>query len=158
MLHDVLVRMGRHLDPDHPYVAGAHMSLAEAFAARGEHAAAASHADTALAAERRRRADRHPDTLRALARRARLLHLAGDAAGAERLFRLALEGQRAVLPGRHPALVETLGGLGAVLAARGDDAAEPVLREALDVASARLLPEHAATREARLRLAALRTR
>jgi hypothetical protein len=150
--------MERRLDPDHPYVADARMSLAEALAARGAHAAAASQADTALAAEGRRHGARHPDTLRALARRARLLHRAGDAAGAERLFRLALDGQRAVLRGRHPALVETLVGLGAVLADRGDDAAEPVLREALDVAAARLLPAHAATREARLRLAALRSR
>jgi hypothetical protein len=147
--------MRRHLDPGHPYIADARMSLALALATHGAHAAAAGQADTALAAQRRRHGDRHPDTFRALARRARILQLAGDAGGAERLFRLALDGQRAVLPGQHPALVATLAGLGAVLAARGDDAAEPILREALAVASARLLPAHAAAREARLRLAAL---
>jgi serine/threonine-protein kinase len=157
-LRDGLVRMRRHLDPGHPYVADARMTLALALAMQGAHAAAAEQADMALAAQRRRLGDRHPDALRALARRARVLQLAGDAAGAEGLFRLALDRQRAVLPGQHPELVETLAGFGAVLAARGDEAAEPLLREALTIAAARLLPTHAAAREARLRLAALRPR
>jgi hypothetical protein len=63
-----------------------------------------------------------------------------------------------VLPGQHPERVETLAAFGAVLAARGDEAADPLLREALTIAAARQLPTHAAAREARLRLAALRPR
>ncbi|HEY6554453.1 MAG TPA: tetratricopeptide repeat protein, partial [Vicinamibacteria bacterium] len=158
MLRDGLVRMRRHLDPDHPYIADARMSLALALATHGAHAAAAGQADTALAALRRRHGDRHPDTLRLRGRRARVLQTAGHADEAEHLFRQALDGQRAVLPGQHPELVETLAGLGALLAARGDEAAEPILREALALASARLLPTHTAAREARRELAALRPR
>jgi hypothetical protein len=131
------------------------MSLALALSARGAHAAAVESASAALAAHRRVQGERHPETLRAMARLARVSRAAGDDAAAGRWFRLAIEGQRAVLLPGHPATVETLAGLGALLAARGDPAAEPTLREAMALAAERLLPSHAGRAEAALALGAL---
>jgi tetratricopeptide (TPR) repeat protein len=84
-----------------------------------------------------------------MGRLARVKRAAGDRAGARHWFRRALEGQRVLLPAGHPSAAETLAGLGAALLEDGEAAAaEPLLREALALASERLLPRQVTRAEA----------
>jgi tetratricopeptide (TPR) repeat protein len=86
---------------------------------------------------------------------ARVHRAAGHRTAAEQWFRRALEGQRAVLPDRHPAMAKTLAGLGAVLLENEQTAAaEPILRQAVALASERLLPGHVDRAEASVALGA----
>ncbi len=88
--------------------------------------------------------------------RARVRALAGDLLGADTLFRTALEIERRILPANHPGLVVTLNNLALNAQEMGDTAAaEAWLREAVELATTRLGPEHPRTAAAAINLGEL---
>jgi serine/threonine-protein kinase len=133
------------------------VALAEVLAARGRRAEADSLLRGVLALQRGRLPAQHVDMARTLHAWGALRLAAGDAAGAEPPLREALAIRRARLDAAHPLVGETESALGAALAAlgrRGEGA--PLLAHGYAVLRAARGADDRRTREARVRLAALR--
>ena len=85
----------------------------------------------------------HPDTLTSVNDLALLLYNKGDYAGAEPLFRRALEASDCVLGLEHPDTLKSVNNLAGLLQNKGDYAgAERLYRRALEASERVLGPEH----------------
>jgi tetratricopeptide (TPR) repeat protein len=99
----------------------------------------------------------HPETAAAVNNLASVLHAQGDLAGAQPLYKRALEIAENALGPEHPNTAMALSNLAALLYAQGDLAgALPLYERALAIYEKKLGPEHPDTN--RVRAAVLRGR
>jgi serine/threonine-protein kinase len=136
----------------HGSVAGSLILLGEIALARGNARAAEASYRDAIGIWRDSRDDDHPEFAVATRGLAEALLAQGQLDAARSTAEQALAWQRRRLRPKHPALATTLAALGRIVEVRAPAAAEPLLREAVEIRRASLGPDHPYTARAESQL------
>ena len=154
LLRDALATWQRLGDDQHAMLGTTLNNLALVLEERGEFDQASVLLERAVAIYRRAFGHESSSVAIALTNLGRVLIAAGEVGDAEAKLREGLRIRRAKLPADHPDLALSLGMLGELLARRQDPAAEPMLRESVEVMRAAYSGEDWRVAAARSRLGA----